>query len=492
VCLAYACDDKADQIDGLAALGPAWIHGAILPLYVGLRDFCADKSVFPDTPEAGKARCLLNYLRKTTDSFAPELEQYLMNEDVPVHGTILILDGLDEVYKEEDRFILQRIIENWADRFPTSRILVTSRTYAYRHDSQWRLSERFASAELAPFTWKQIQIYIDNWYSQAALSRASVFGGHAVAAMRTQKMAQDLKRTIIETTPLWPLARQPLMLSLLTLIHEDHKRLPEKKAALYEQTVELLDRWNIPSPADQLHEKLSHLNLDRMRAALKLLAFDLQKQQQTYQLYPATITQQELLHKLSQQQMHGNGLGAYIEDVLEYIATRNGILVSDKQGLYRFPHLSIQEYLAACALIELYDECDMPDVMREEYGVEELLTFPANVAALMRADPYRWRNTTIFAGSIIAMGKGQDRRWDLIDELLNRKKDETISENILHTIYVTAEIWSESWLKARTRTQKKIQENLLSSLKDIQHDERLDAPERAKITRVLGHLQIGV
>ena len=137
------------------------------------------------------------------------------------------------------------------------------------------MSERFASAELAPFNWDQVKTYIERWYSNVAQNRPGALGGRAVATRQSQMMAADLYKTVRETRSLWPLARQPLMLALLTLIHEDYRQLPDKRAELYEHTVELLDRWNIPSPADKLHEKLAHINLDRMRAALKLIAFDL-------------------------------------------------------------------------------------------------------------------------------------------------------------------------------------------------------------------------
>lgn len=491
--LAYACDpraEKSDKVSGLQLLGPAWIHGAILPLYVGLRNFCADKDVFPDKLEKGKAQCLLDYLRKTTDSFATELERYLTNDDAPTHGTLLILDGLDEVYHEKDRLILKRIIENWAARFPMCRILVTTRTYAYRQSAKWRLSNRFASAELAPFTWRQMQNYIEAWYEQAATSRPANFGGRVAAQSHAQLLSKDLLNTIVDTESLWPLARQPLMLALLTLIHEDNKRLPGKKAELYEQTVELLDRWNIPSPADQLAEKLSSINLDRVRAALKLIAFDLQKQQIQYQKYPATIHRKELLERFMQQQAQGAGLGAPIENVLEYLSTRNGILVSDKPDVYRFPHLSIQEYLAACALIEQYDECPMPDNIKPQ--TPDGWLFPTNIAHLLKSDPFRWRNVTLFAGSIIATNKGQDRRWDLIEELLPDEITNPVADDMVHSISIASEIWLESWLKARTRLQRAVQTHLIECLRAVQYDDRLDAPERAQTRSILGRLETGL
>ncbi len=487
--LAYACDPRAerqDKVKGLEMLGASWIHGPILPIYVSLRDFANSPDLFPKSLSAASSEQLLHYVKNATGNLAPHLEAYLTQSDVPTHGSLIVLDGLDEVYDENDRIILQRIIENWADRFPSCRIIVTSRTYAYRHDSRWRLSERFASAELAPFTWQQVKSYIERWYANVAETRPSVLGGRAVAARQGALMAADLNQAIRENRALWPLARQPLMLALLTLIHEDYKQLPDKRAELYEHTVELLDRWNIPSPADKLHEKLASINLDRMRAALKLIAFELHSEQKTYQRYPTIIQRARLLDKLIEQQSFGGGLGAGIEDVLEYLATRNSILVSDAPNLYRFPHLTIQEYLAASALIEFYDECRMPAGLRPFNA--EGWTFPENIVALLCHDYARWRNVALFAGAIIAAGKWQDMRWQLIDELLPTRLDAPLSEQELHCISVGAEIWGESWLKSRTRSQLVIETHLVRCLRHIHGDERIDAPERANNYAVLAQI----
>ncbi len=487
--LAYACDPRAerqDKVKGLEMLGASWIHGPILPIYVSLRDFANSPNLFPKAMGEASAARLLDYIKRATGNLAPHLEGYLTQSAVPTHGSLLVLDGLDEVYEEHDRILLQRIIENWVDRFPSCRIIVTSRTYAYRHDSRWRLSDRFASAELAPFTWQQVQTYIERWYDNVAQNRPGVLGGRAVAPKQAALMAADLNKTIRETRALWPLARQPLMLALLTLIHEDYKQLPDKRAELYEHTVELLDRWNIPSPADKLHEKLANINLDRMRAALKLIAFELHSEQQSYQRYPTIIQRGRLLDKLVEQQALGGGLGAGIEDVLEYLATRNGILVSDAPNLYRFPHLTIQEYLAACALLEFYDECQMPAELRPQSA--EGWIFPENIVALLCHDYARWRNVALFAGAIIAAGKWQDMRWHLIDELLPTRFEGTLSEQALHCISVAAEIWGESWLKSRTRSQFGIESHLVTCLRHIHGDERIDAPERANNYAILSRL----
>ena len=171
---------------------------------------------------------------------------------------------------------------------------------------------------------------------------------------------------------------------------------------------------------------------------------------------------------------------------MEYLATRNGILVSDAPDLYRFPHLTIQEYLAASALIEFYDECRMPPELRPFSA--EGWTFPENAVALLCHDYSRWRNVVLFAGAIIAAGKWQDMRWQLIDELMPARLEGSLSEQELHCISVGAEIWSESWLKSRTRSQLVIEAHLVRCLRHIHGDERIDAPERANNYAVLSSL----
>lgn len=488
--LSYACDPKSSQqenIDGLKLLGPAWIHQALLPIYVSLRDFVNDENHFPTLKKNAKAEALLTYIISRSGNLGQYLEAYLTQTNVDTQGTLLVLDGLDEVYEENHRVLLRQIIENWAKRFKSCRIMLTSRTYAYSHNARWRLSESFVSVELAPFTWRQIKFYVECWYQSAAMTRPSAFGGKSVASKQAKIMAKDLIKSIVDNKSIWPLARQPLLLALLTLIHEDYKHLPSKRAELYESTVDLLDRWNIPSPADKLHEKLANINLDRMRAVLKHIAYDLQRKQKSSEKYPISIKRSDLLEKLISQQLHGDGLGAKIEDVLEYLATRNGIIVSDMLGHYRFPHLSIQEYLSACALIEYYDECKMPDHLKAPY--KDGWTFPENVVALLRDEPFRWRQVALFSGSIIAADKGQDLRWQLINELLPETVSaDAVSESELHSIAIAAEIWSESWLKPRKRIHKSIQAHLKKCLTAIESDERLDAPERIKTIESLAKL----
>ena len=88
---------------------------------------------------------------------------------------LLILDSLDETpAAKASRERLRQVIASFAGRFPNSRILVTSRPYAYAKKSPWRLDRaRFAVAGLAPFDERSMQGFIGAWYTHL-LSRRQI------------------------------------------------------------------------------------------------------------------------------------------------------------------------------------------------------------------------------------------------------------------------------------------------------------------------------
>ena len=475
-CLAYACDpesEKEDKINGLHLLGSSWIHGAILPIYVSLRDFCAYKK-FPKTIADADAESLLKYLKYRFEGFAKYLESYLMNRRIPVHGVLLLLDGLDEVFEEGDKLKLQKIVNNWVKRFPRCRIVVTSRGYAYRRTVRWRFSSAFKIVELAPYSKSQVYKYVDHWYQQAAMLRPMSFGGDESARSESKRLAKDLKYTI-EKEQLWSLARQPLLLALIVLIHEGYHRLPSGRAELYDETVELLHRWNMSSENDA-----AKLRLDPrlVRQCLQLVAFRLQSTDSTNRIQRGDLLAHLSSCKLSMTKKNTDPLR-----VLNYLATRNGILVSGRNESYRFLHLSIQEYLAARALIEQYNECKMPADLRppDNFG----WTFPANIIALLSYNPYRWRQVTLFVGSILAQNVGQDMRWNLIEHLLIAHEKYTVADKALNAA-VAAEIWYEGQLEDRVPSHGDIRCKLQHALEEaIAKNNLLDAIEQSSSNHIL-------
>lgn len=484
--LAFACDPEAEQTEhvrGLDLLGPTWIHGVMLPLYVRLRDFWRDSQTFPKKGEPGSATSLIKYLRQTLDTFAPELEKYLVSGGGQGEGAFLLLDGLDEVYNDQARVQLKQIIENWVARFPKCRVLVTSRTYAYRQASAWLLGHPFVLYEMAPYNMRQICQYINHWYDTVAQIPPYIYEGQENARKHTRRLANGLIYEIEQNDRLMSLARQPLLLTLITKIHQTHRELPRHRAELYEKTVDLLLRWNTFTESDADSIKFASLDPKPIRDALQLVAFSLQISGFMRPNQPPQIERKHLIDSLQKQRALGNQSINSIHELVDYLGTRNGILVPDNTENYRFLHLSLQEYLAACALIEQYNECDMPETLKTPAGGWD---FPENIRKLLFADPDRWREVALFIGAILASQRSQRERWEYIEYMLPKKLPErgSLKDYYVHSIYVAAETWADAPSTPRLESQKSMLRHLRDCIEFISTDDRLDVPERLRIETI--------
>ncbi|MBW1781293.1 MAG: SUMF1/EgtB/PvdO family nonheme iron enzyme [Deltaproteobacteria bacterium] len=359
-----------------------WKWGALLPVCVTLRDFAA--RALKDKNEACTAETLWKFIsselkRAALGSYAKALHRELLEE-----GGILFLDGLDEVPEGENRRrFVKEAVEDFSRVFHKTRILVTSRTYAYRNQG-WRLTE-FQDTTLAPFNDLQIRWFIDRWYDHFALVRGS-------NRADGQGLAQNLKNAVFGNERLKELAQRPLLLTLMASLHAWRGgSLPEKREELYADTVDLLlHLWEQPKVVREADGRIilqqpslaEWLNVDRkkVRDLLDRLAFEAHERQPEL-MGTADIPEKDLVAGLMN--ISGNP-DARPARLIEYLSARAGLLLPRGQGVFTFPHRTLQEYLSACHLTER----DFP-----RYAVEIAL-----------ADPDRWREAILLSGAKAARG----------------------------------------------------------------------------------------
>ena len=114
---------------------------------------------------------------------------------------LVLLDGLDEVPEADHRREqIRQAVQDFATTVGTSRVVITSRTYAYQNQA-WRLPG-FCEAILAPFSEGQIARFVGLWYEQqVALGRMT----RETASERSEL----LRRAIFGNDRLLALAERP-------------------------------------------------------------------------------------------------------------------------------------------------------------------------------------------------------------------------------------------------------------------------------------------
>lgn len=446
-----------------------WEHGALLPVRVILRDLAA-RGLPEDPTEIVTADHLWQFLEKElkTAACVPHLKRELAQR-----GGLILLDGLDEVPEAHQRRAqIKQLVEDLAATLPRARLFVTSRTYAYQKQD-WRLTG-FAEAVLSPFTPGQIRQFVDRWYGHMAQQRG-------LDAADAQGRAELLKRSIFNSNNLRGLAERPLLLTLMASLHAWRGgSLPEKREELYADTVDLLlDWWEerrvVCDTAGQVLvmqpslAELLKVGRDKVRQLLNELAYQAHAAQPDPSTGTADIPEADLMRGLLQLSDNPDVRPARL---VEFLRDRAGLLLPHGVGVYTFPHRTFQEYLAACYLTDH----DYPDA----------------VAALVRADPNRWREVTLLAGAKAARGSASTI-WSLADALCHRDVGEglaaAISPDDVWGAHLAAQALAETadLQQVSPRNQAKVG-RLQKWLVHILRSGQLPATERAAAAVNLAHL----
>lgn len=378
-----------------------WKHGCLLPVRVVLRDFAARG--LPPADEPVTALHLRSFLERELKDAA--LQDYIpaFFKELQEEGGLLLFDGLDEVPEAENRRDRLRLaVEEFVRSFGKCRVLVTSRTYAYRSQG-WRLG-RFAETELAPFDEVQIRCFVERWYNQvAAMGR--------LGREEAQGRAQLLLQAVLGSDRLRGLAERPLLLTLMASLHAWRGgSLPEKREQLYADAVELLlNLWESqrvirdPDGTTRLMQpslaQYLDIGKDQVRQVLEELAFEVHARGDL--AGTADVPEGELVLRLMRL---GRKPGTNPAELVEYLSQRAGLLVPRGVEVYTFPHRTFQEYLAACHLTAK--------------------GFPRELAELGRRDPGRWREVVLLAGAKAARG-APFATWSLAERLCPQEPSES-------------------------------------------------------------------
>ncbi len=348
----------------LERLGPEWPHGGLLPVRVILREFTAWVAEQHPRIDQGAADLFWRFL---ADQQSPALSELLCHAACDGR-VLLLLDGLDEVGSDEQNWPLLPVCASIAALAGSvgagSPVLVTCRILDYQQP-QRRLAT-WPAETLQPLSATLQQAFISNWYNE--LERL----GRPMNDT-PERLKQRLQQQVRTRPELRRLAGNPLLLTMMTLVHAYKGRLPEERVRLYDECIEfLLHRWRVrpdqPALRDRL--KLSQWSETNLYDLLELLGHATHVRGVHPDGESGADLPYDQLITIAQGYFAAYGRGSYgrAEDFADYIGqASNGVLqVYERQHAtevtYRFPHRTFQEYLAGRALtndsLQLADESD--------------------------------------------------------------------------------------------------------------------------------------
>lgn len=250
---------------------------------------------------------------------------------------IVLLDGLDEVGKIEQRRSISAWVETQIRNYPRCRFVLTARPQGYRDAPLLRAHV----LEVQPFTPQQVRRFIENWY----IAHEVLNSGKADTPPVRQRAladAHDLLKRLLQRPALTSLTVNPLLLTMIAMVHRYRGALPGSRVALYAEICEVfLGRW---SEVKGVAEKLTPA---QKLVVLRPLASHMMNGKLR------DIATQQVIQIIADSVERVGVKGGATEDFLRYLQeTSSGLLLERESGRWSFAHLTFQEYLTAAHWIE--------------------------------------------------------------------------------------------------------------------------------------------
>ena len=286
---------------------------------------------------------------------------------------LILLDAFDELSNPQARMEMAHHIAGFLNTYnqPSNRIVVTTRIVGY----EGQLDQYgFQIRTVQKLNEGATRALVKQRYHATALSETIGWKPHDAAPIiqDMQLRAEQLIKKIESTPRLVDLATNPLLLSLIVLIHYVKVRLPEQRALLYRDCVEILtEQWQRTKFEEigKHQDSQEELTLAQKLVLLQVIALTMQQKREEENretLLPRSQVQEIIARKLpdilgtqlpiSERQRREVCLRK-AEEWIKGIQIESGILVDqglDEAGnpLIGFSHLTFQEYLTAVVVNE--------------------------------------------------------------------------------------------------------------------------------------------
>ncbi|MDV8071140.1 NACHT domain-containing protein [Rhodococcus sp. IEGM 1366] len=214
------------KIAGDLASGKLSIEGLadqLVPFVIVLREF--------GSHHREKKGSVVDYIvEKSRTVYQVDLEISTVQFLLDTGRIFVIFDGLDELLEPQDRKDIAEIIDTFSWMNPMVHVLTTSRRIGYAHNPMDH--DVFVKLTLGAFNSKQVETYVQNWftlYPDGSLSEKELA---AQQFMLESNHAEDIRSN-------------PLMLGLMCTLYRRESYIPRSRPDLYEKcSTMLFESWD--------------------------------------------------------------------------------------------------------------------------------------------------------------------------------------------------------------------------------------------------------
>lgn len=327
---------------------------------------------------------------------------------------IILLDGLDEVASLPQRQTVAKWVDQQVKNYRNCRFVLTARPQGYR-------SAPLAQAhilEVQPFNAEQVKKFINNWYVANEIMSAAGVDDPGVR-QKASREAKDLLTRLQKTPTLSKLTVNPLLLTMIAMVHRYRGALPKYRVELYSEICDvLLGSWR------QAKGLSDPLTAAQKRVVLQpLAAYMMDHKTREIGIAQATTVITALLPTIGITDQTP-------EEFLKETQASSGLILEREAGVWSFAHLTFQEYLTSSHWLELTDTRNWQAIVSDSWWHETILLYAA------QSDATPIVETCLAAGDLPAftlmaecIEEGRKLNSDIRTKAENRLIDDLESED---------------------------------------------------------------
>jgi hypothetical protein len=277
---------------------------------------------------------------------------------------VVMLDGLDEVAGLQDRRAVAEWVSIQAIRYNKNPFLVTSRPLGYREAPV----DAATVLRVRRLTRDQIARFVNAWHQ--AMERLDP----EPSSTRASQRARNLIAQLVERPALDDLTANPLLLTMIVMVHHDDHALPARRSELYRQICRVL-LWS----RDEAKKLAGDMAGDHKEILLRALAYQMTRRKVAdLPTADALAIVKNILPRFSET-VTGQ---QFLDD-----AAASGLFLERENGIRSFAHLTFQEYLTAAHIRDRKLVRILTSVIDDSWWRETTLLYAAeaDAGAIIRA-----------------------------------------------------------------------------------------------------------